>query len=63
MAFVRNQVFSSPSSAAAVIVGTETHNGRQSWKVEETGVAFGDWQAQQIDQVGAGPADDLRQAD
>jgi len=57
MTFTRNQVFSSPSSAAAVIVGTETHNGRQAWKVEETGVAYGDWQSQQINQAGTAAVD------
>jgi len=46
--FTRNQVFSSPSAAAAVIAGTETRNGRQEWRVEATGVPYGDWQAQQI---------------
>jgi hypothetical protein len=51
MVFAQNQVFSSPSSAAAVIVGTETHNGRQAWKVEGTAVSYGDWQTQQIDAV------------
>ena len=48
MVFTQNQVFSSASSAAAVVVATETHNGRQAWKVESTGVPYGDWQSQQI---------------
>lgn len=49
MVFSQNHVFSSPSTAAAVIVGTETHNGRQSWKVEGSRVTYGDWQTQQIE--------------
>ncbi|MDR1512110.1 MAG: GIY-YIG nuclease family protein [Propionibacteriaceae bacterium] len=57
LVFTQNQVFSSPSTAAAVIVGTETHNGRQAWKVEGTTESYGDWQAQQIDAVAdAAPA-------
>jgi len=46
--FTRNQVFSSPSAAAAVIAGTETRNGRLEWRVEGTAVTYGDWQTQQI---------------
>ena len=55
LVFTRDQVFTSPSTAAAVIVGTETHNGRQAWRVEATGVAYGDWQAQRIQQTEEGP--------
>jgi hypothetical protein len=51
--FVRDQVFSSPSAAAAVIVGTDTHNGRRSWKVEASGVSYGDWQALRISEAPA----------
>jgi len=51
LAFTRNQVFSSPSAAAAVIVATETRNGRKEWKVEGTGVSYGEWQSAHIDQV------------
>ncbi len=49
MRFARNQVFASPSAAAAVVVG-RTANGRHDWKIKGTGVSFGDWQAQGIDQ-------------
>jgi len=48
LVFSRNQVFSSPSAAAAVIAGTETRNGRLEWRVEGTTVTYGDWQVQQI---------------
>jgi hypothetical protein len=46
--FAQNWVFTSPSAAAAVIVGTETHNGRQSWKVEGEGISYGAWQERNI---------------
>ena len=48
--FARDQVFASPSAAAAVVVG-RTANGRQDWKVQGSGVSYGDWQAQDIDQA------------
>ena len=50
MRFARNQVFASPSAAAAVVVG-RTANGRQDWKIQGSGVSYGDWQAQGIDQA------------
>jgi len=50
MRFARNQVFASPSAAAAVIVG-RTANGRSDWKIPDSGVSFGDWQAQGLDQA------------
>ena len=49
MRFARNQVFASPSAAAAVVVG-RTANGRHDWKIKGTGMSFGDWQAQGIEQ-------------
>lgn len=48
LVFMQDQVFTSPSAAAAVIVATETHNGRQAWKVEGSSLSYGDWQNQQI---------------
>jgi hypothetical protein len=54
MRFARDQVFASPSAAAAVVVG-RTANGRNDWKMQGSGVSFGDWQAQGIDQ---GPSDE-----
>jgi len=50
MRFARNQVFASPSAAAAVVLG-RTANGRQEWKIQDSGVSYGDWQAQGIDQA------------
>ena len=43
VAFSRDQVFASPSAAAAVIVGRNA-NGRTKWRIERTGVSYGDWQ-------------------
>ena len=50
MRFARNQVFASPSAAAAVVVG-RTANGRHDWKIQGSGVSYGDWQAQGIDEA------------
>jgi Domain of unknown function (DUF4357) len=50
MQFARDQVFASPSAAAAVVVG-RTANGRSDWKIQGSGVSFGDWQAQGIEQA------------
>jgi Domain of unknown function (DUF4357) len=50
MRFARDQVFASPSAAAAVVVG-RTANGRNDWKIRGSGISFGNWQAQGIDQV------------
>jgi hypothetical protein len=50
MRFARNQVFASPSAAAAVVLG-RTANGRQDWKIPGSGVSYGDWQAEGIDQA------------
>ena len=48
LVFVHDQVFASPSAAAAVIYGRAA-NGRVKWRVEHTGQTFGDWQAQGVD--------------
>jgi hypothetical protein len=50
MRFGRDQVFASPSAAAAVVV-ERTTNGRNDWKARGSGVSFGDWQAQGIEQA------------
>lgn len=50
MRFARDQVFASPSAAAAVVVGRPA-NGRSDWKIQGSGVSFGDWQAQGIEQA------------
>jgi hypothetical protein len=49
MRFTRDQVFASPSAAAAIVVGRAA-NGRNARKIEGSGVSFGQWQAQGIDQ-------------
>ena len=46
--FARDQVFSSPSAAAAVVVGRAA-NGRNDWKIRDTGVSYGNWQTRGID--------------
>ena len=48
--FAHDQVFASPSAAAAVIAGRQA-NGRVDWKIEGSGVSFGNWQDQGIDQA------------
>ncbi len=40
--FTKNHAFSSPSTAASVLVGGES-NGRRAWKVKNTGQSYGDW--------------------
>ena len=50
MRFARDQVFASPSAAAAVVVG-RTANGRNDWKIQTSGISFGDWQTQGIEQA------------
>ena len=50
MRFAHDQVFASPSAAAAAVVG-RTANGRHDWKVQGTGISYGSWQIQGIDQA------------
>jgi Domain of unknown function (DUF4357) len=52
MRFARDQVFASPSAAAAVITGRQA-NGRAEWKAESSGISFGNWQDRGIDQAAA----------
>ena len=49
--FAHDQVFASPSAAAAVVVGRAS-NGREAWRTADTGLTYGDWQG-----GGASPAD------
>jgi hypothetical protein len=42
--FARDFVFSSPSAAGAAVTGRQT-NGRTDWKMEKSGLSFGEWQA------------------
>jgi hypothetical protein len=50
MRFGRDQVFASPSAAAAVVTGRQA-NGRVEWKTEGSGVNFGSWQDRDLDQA------------
>ena len=50
MRFAHDQVFASPSAAAAVVVG-RTSNGRNDWKIQGTGISYGSWQTEGIDQA------------
>lgn len=48
MRFTRDHVFTSPSAAAAVILGRSA-NGRSEWKEAVSGTSFGEWQSRNID--------------
>lgn len=45
--FSEDQSFSSPSAAAAVVSGRSA-NGRTSWKAEDSGLTYGEWQDRQV---------------
>ena len=49
--FTADQVFSSPSAAAAVVSGRAA-NGRTQWKEEGTGQTYGEWQDKQVSTAG-----------
>lgn len=49
MIFARNQVFASPSAASAIVSGRNS-NGRVEWKLQSTGMTYGSWQNQGIEQ-------------
>lgn len=53
--FTRNQVFASPSAAAAVVAGRSA-NGRVEWKVQGSGVSYGSWQSDGVDRALQGAA-------
>jgi len=48
--FTRNQVFASPSAAAAMVTGRSA-NGRVEWKVRGTGLSYGSWQSEGVDRA------------
>ena len=50
VSFTRDQVFASPSAAAAVVFGRNA-NGRTKWRIAETGVSYGDWQNQGVEEI------------
>ncbi len=49
MEFTHDQVFASPSAAAAAVVGRAS-NGRNEWIARDTRLTYGDWQAKQIEE-------------
>lgn len=54
MVFTRDQVFASPSAAAACVLGRNS-NGRLEWKVEGTKTSFGAWQESRLAEVMGAP--------
>ncbi|MDA8039148.1 MAG: GIY-YIG nuclease family protein [Actinomycetota bacterium] len=48
--FTRNQVFASPSAAAAVVAGRSA-NGRVEWKLEGSTTSYGSWQSEGVDRA------------
>lgn len=48
MHFAHDQVFASPSAAAAAVVGRAS-NGRNEWVIRDTGQTYGDWQAERVE--------------
>lgn len=52
--FARDVVFSSPSTAGAIVTGRSC-NGRTTWKTAE-GLTFGDWEQQGLEQTRPEPA-------
>lgn len=54
--FSRDHVFTSPSAAAAVLLGRSS-NGRLEWRVQGSGASYGDWQARQIADIAPVEAD------
>jgi len=48
--FTRNQVFASPSAAAAVVAGRSA-NGRVEWKVQGTNLSYGSWQSEGVERA------------
>ncbi len=47
LAFKDDYAFRSPSAASAVVLGRQD-NGRMSWRVQETGKTYADWQNEKI---------------
>ncbi len=50
--FSRDYAFSSPSAAAAMVVGRSA-NGRAEWKREDNGQSYAEWQDQLVSRAGA----------
>jgi hypothetical protein len=45
--FTEDVAFSSPSAAAAVVYGGN-QNGRQAWRIKDTGLSYQQWQEQRL---------------
>ncbi len=45
--FTKDFAFSSPSAAGAIVAGYNV-NGRNIWKLEGTGMTYGEWQDRQV---------------
>lgn len=50
MQFTHDQVFASPSAAAAAVTGRAS-NGRNEWIARETRLTFGEWQSKQVEEL------------
>ena len=50
MRFTRNQVFTSPSAAAAIVAGRSA-NGRNEWVLPDSHLTYGAWQHQGVDEA------------
>jgi len=48
--FTHDHVFASPSAAAAVVLGRNA-NGRIEWKTQDSGITYGRWQSQGLEDV------------
>lgn len=50
--FSKDQVFSSPSAAGAIVAGRAA-NGRVEWKVTDSGMTYGEWQDKKLEETAA----------
>lgn len=50
MVFTRDQVFASPSAAAACVLGRNA-NGRLEWKVQGAKTSYGEWHESRVDEA------------
>ena len=57
MRFSRNQVFASPSAAAAIVVGRSA-NGRNEWLIRGTRRTYGQWETEGVEDVMRGGTDE-----
>lgn len=57
LCFARDYAFASPSAASATVLG-RADNGRRSWRLKGTDIAYHDWQQQQVAAVTLTGADE-----